>query len=228
MAKMAAVTRLKKDYQKLVKDPVPYAVAAPLPSNILEWHYVVEGAPDTPYNGGYYHGKLIFPADFPFRPPSIYMITPSGRFQVDTRLCLSISDFHPDTWNPSWTVSTILMGLVSFMNETSPTLGSLTTSEAEKRSLARRSIEFNLKDKTFCDLFPEIASVLRDKAERQRVAALVMNNSSETKNTLNSSSQKIENSRDSFSLTANILMIAGVVILALAVRYVIINAASGV
>lgn len=44
------------------------------------------------------------------------MITPSGRFQVDTRLCLSISDFHPDTWNPSWTVSTILMGLVSFMN----------------------------------------------------------------------------------------------------------------
>lgn len=48
---MAAVTRLKKDYQKLVKDPVPYAVAAPLPSNILEWHYVVEGAPDTPYNG---------------------------------------------------------------------------------------------------------------------------------------------------------------------------------
>ena len=65
--------------------------------------------------GGYYHGKLVFPADFPFRPPSIYMITPSGRFQTNTRLCLSISDFHPDTWNPSWTVSTILMGLISFM-----------------------------------------------------------------------------------------------------------------
>lgn len=44
------------------------------------------------------------------------MITPSGRFQINTRLCLSISDFHPDTWNPSWTVSTIIMGLISFMN----------------------------------------------------------------------------------------------------------------
>ena len=31
------------------------------------------------------------------------------------RLCLSISDFHPDTWNPAWSVSTILTGLLSFM-----------------------------------------------------------------------------------------------------------------
>jgi len=35
--------------------------------------------------GGYYHGKLIFPREFPFKPPSIYMLTPSGRFNVNTR-----------------------------------------------------------------------------------------------------------------------------------------------
>ena len=38
-----------------------------------------------------------------------------GRFQPDTRLCLSMSDFHPSTWNPSWSVATILTGLLSFM-----------------------------------------------------------------------------------------------------------------
>ena len=43
------------------------------------------------------------------------MITPNGRFQINTRLCLSISDFHPDTWNPAWSVATILTGLLSFM-----------------------------------------------------------------------------------------------------------------
>lgn len=37
------------------------------------------------------------------------------RFKTNTRLCLSISDFHPDTWNPAWSVSTILTGLLSFM-----------------------------------------------------------------------------------------------------------------
>ena len=54
--------------------------------------------------------RLIFPAEFPFKPPSIYMTTPSGRFKTNTRLCLSISDYHPDTWNPAWSVSTILTG----------------------------------------------------------------------------------------------------------------------
>lgn len=65
--------------------------------------------------GGFYHGKLIFPKDYPFRPPRIIMITPNGRFQTNTRLCLSISDFHPDTWNPAWSAATILTGLLSFM-----------------------------------------------------------------------------------------------------------------
>lgn len=37
------------------------------------------------------------------------------RFKTHMRLCLSMSDFHPDTWNPAWSVSTILTGLLSFM-----------------------------------------------------------------------------------------------------------------
>jgi len=43
---------------------------------------------DTLYirnTGGYYHGKLVFPKEFPFKPPSIYMITPNGRFKVDSK-----------------------------------------------------------------------------------------------------------------------------------------------
>lgn len=214
-ATVTAITRLKKDYVKLVKDPVPYAIAVPLDSNILEWHYVVYGAPDTPYEGGYYHGKLIFPHDFPFRPPSIYMITPSGRFQVNTRLCLSISDFHPDTWNPSWTVSTILMGLISFMNEISPTLGSLTTTEEEKRSLARRSRDYNLKNPQFCQVFPELVKTIRLELEEELAA----------QNELQDMTPENGQTRESSSsLTANLIMVTGVVVLFFAVRYVIQNA----
>ncbi|PAA49681.1 hypothetical protein BOX15_Mlig029826g3 [Macrostomum lignano] len=81
------------------------------------------------------------------------MITPSGRFKVNSRLCLSISDFHPDTWNPAWCVSTILTGLLSFMLENTPTFGSLQTSDADKRRLAAQSTEFNLRDDRFRELF---------------------------------------------------------------------------
>ena len=91
------------------------------------------GPESSPYEGGLYHGKLVFPAEFPFKPPSIYMITPSGRFRPNTRLCLSISDYHPDTWNPAWSVATILTGLLSFMLERAPTMGSVETTENEKR-----------------------------------------------------------------------------------------------
>ncbi|XP_062449222.1 ubiquitin-conjugating enzyme E2 J2 isoform X1 [Rhea pennata] len=158
-APTTATQRLKQDYLRIKKDPVPYICAEPLPSNILEWRYVVRGPEMTPYEGGYYHGKLIFPREFPFKPPSIYMITPNGRFKCNTRLCLSITDFHPDTWNPAWSVSTILTGLLSFMVEKGPTLGSIETSEFTKRQLAAQSLAFNLKDKVFCELFPEVVEV---------------------------------------------------------------------
>jgi ubiquitin-protein ligase len=35
--------------------------------------------------GGIYQGKLVFPKEFPFKPPSIYMITPNGRFKVNQK-----------------------------------------------------------------------------------------------------------------------------------------------
>ena len=89
--------------------------------------------------------------------------TPPSSSQTNTRLCLSISDFHPDTWNPAWTVGSILTGLVSFMVETTPTLGSLETTTQAKRALALNSLEFNLRDETFCSLFPETATYIREQ-----------------------------------------------------------------
>lgn len=36
-APTTATQRLKQDYLRIKKDPVPYICAEPLPSNILEW-----------------------------------------------------------------------------------------------------------------------------------------------------------------------------------------------
>jgi len=214
-----AVQRLKKDYQKLIKDPVPFAVAAPLQHDILEWHYVIFGAPDTPYEGGYYHGKLVFPADFPFRPPSIYMLTPSGRFQTNTRLCLSISDFHPDTWNPSWTVSSIITGLISFMNSTDNTLGSINSSTADKKRFAQISREYNLRDPVFCSVFDELATTLQQEiAEERRIQGIAAGNSTTT----NQAEEPKSKTRE--GALANCFMIISVVALVLVVRYVINSA----
>lgn len=222
----SATARLKQDYMRLKNDPVPYVLAEPVPSNILEWHYVVKGPENTPYEGGFYHGKLIFPGEFPFQPPSIYMTTPNGRFKVNTKLCLSISDFHPDTWNPAWSVSTILTGLLSFMIENSPTLGSITTTDYEKKHLAAQSLEYNLKDKLFCELFPETVSDIKKELERRKELekqARHQLTSSEVSSLIRDQFQ-IDQSPLHSAIT-NLVVVIGFAAFAYAVKYVLRNIA---
>ncbi|THU76639.1 UBC-like protein [Dendrothele bispora CBS 962.96] len=113
------------------------------------------GPPDSPFAGGEYHGVLMFPSEYPFKPPGIKMLTPSGRFSPDKKICLSMSDFHPGTWNPAWSVATILTGLLSFMVSDEITTGSVTSSDSHKRAFAARSHEWNLKQACFREAFPD-------------------------------------------------------------------------
>eukprot|EP00884_Botryococcus_braunii_P008874 jgi/Botrbrau1/17989/Bobra.0460s0005.1 len=163
----ACIQRLQKEYKALLKDPIPNIRAHPCPSNLLEWHYVLEGAEGTEYEGGVYHGKIIFPAQYPFQPPSLQMLTPSGRFATKTKLCLSMTDFHPESWNPLWSVGTILSGLLSFMYDNAHTTGSISSTKEDKIRLAAASLDFNVKNPTFCRLFPEYV----EEKERKAAAA---------------------------------------------------------
>ncbi|BFG24066.1 ubiquitin-conjugating enzyme E2 34 [Prunus yedoensis var. nudiflora] len=155
MAEKACVKRLQKEYRALCKEPVSHIVARPSPNDILEWHYVLEGSEGTPFAGGYYYGKIKFPPEYPYKPPGISMTTPNGRFMTQKKICLSMSDFHPESWNPMWSVSSILTGLLSFMMDNSPTTGSVNTTTAEKQRLAKASLVFNSKNPTFRKMFPE-------------------------------------------------------------------------
>jgi len=137
------------------REPPPFVWAAPDEKNILNWNYLIRGPPDSPYAGGEYHGVLMFPPEYPFKPPGIKMYTPSGRFQPDRKICFSMSDFHPGSWNPAWSVATILTGLLSFMLSDEMTTGSVNTSEAHKRAFAARSHSWNLTQSRFRDAFPE-------------------------------------------------------------------------
>lgn len=157
MASIQAQKRLTREYKAIVKNPPQYIIAKPNEKNLLEWHYVITGPPDTVYSGGQYHGTLVFQADYPFKPPAIRMTTPSGRFRTNSRLCLSMSDYHPDTWNPAWSVSTILTGLLSFMTGTEETTGSIATTDGVKIKMAAESRAWNnSKDLKFIELFPEL------------------------------------------------------------------------
>ncbi|CAD7702444.1 unnamed protein product [Ostreobium quekettii] len=121
-------------------DNSPDFVAQALEDDIFEWHFVIRGPPDTAFEGGMYHGRILLPPDYPFKPPSFIMLSKNGRFETGIKICLSISSHHPEHWQPSWGVRTALTALVAFM----PTpgkgaLGSLDFPAADRKDLARLS-----------------------------------------------------------------------------------------
>jgi ubiquitin-conjugating enzyme E2 J2 len=158
--------------------PVEGILARPLDDDILTWHYLIRGPPETPYAGGVYHGRIIFPPQYPFAPPSIYMDTPSGRFQTNTRICLSMSDFHPETWNPMWRIETLLVGLVSFMTTDDASVGTIKTSNGEKIVYASRSIEANKNNEVVMELFPNFMKDLRLESESSSSSSSLLDSSS--------------------------------------------------
>ncbi|CAE8594404.1 unnamed protein product, partial [Polarella glacialis] len=164
MASKQATSRLRKEMKVISEDPPPHIHVSVDEGNILNWSYILEGPLDTPYEGGWYWGRLKFPKDYPFRPPSILMVTPSGRFESNVRLCLSMSDYHPETWQPAWSVATVLKGLLSFMCEDIPTAGAVDPlPPKEKRiDIASKSIAWNQEQADFRKAFPEFDQILAE------------------------------------------------------------------
>ena len=60
-------------------------------------------------SGGVYHGRIKLPPQYPLKPPSIEIFTPNGRFETHKRICLSLSDYHPETWNPNWSSTAVVV-----------------------------------------------------------------------------------------------------------------------
>ena len=60
-------------------------------------------------------GRINFPDTYPWKPPAIRAVTETGRFVTKASICLSISEHHPESWDPIWTVRAIIVGFISFM-----------------------------------------------------------------------------------------------------------------
>ncbi|XP_044532353.1 ubiquitin-conjugating enzyme E2 J1 isoform X1 [Gracilinanus agilis] len=140
--KSPAVKRLMKEAAEL-KDPTDHYHAQPLEDNLFEWHFTVRGPPDSDFDGGVYHGRIVLPPEYPMKPPSIILLTANGRFEVGKKICLSISGHHPETWQPSWSIRTALLAIIGFMpTKGEGAIGSLDYSPEERRALAKKSQDF--------------------------------------------------------------------------------------
>ncbi|KAL8989153.1 MAG: hypothetical protein Q9177_001899 [Variospora cf. flavescens] len=138
--KSPTMRRILKEATELRNNPDATIHAAPLESNLFEWHFTVQGPPSTPYASGMYHGRIILPPTYPLRPPSFRFLTPSGRFEVNREICLSISGHHEETWQPAWGIRTALWALRAFMEGGAKgQVGGMDMGEQERKRLAAES-----------------------------------------------------------------------------------------
>ena len=126
---------------------------------MFEWHFTIRGPADSPFERGVYHGRILLPAEYPFKPPNIVFLTENGRFEVGTKICLSISAYHEESWQPAWGVRTMLEAIISFLpSEAAGAIGALEWSAEERRKLALASHQYS------CAICGKAADLLEEPA----------------------------------------------------------------
>ena len=155
-----AVRRIMADVKELAQHPSSRYSAEPLEDNFFEWHFTIRGPAGSDFEGGIYHGRILLPPEYPLKPPNIVFLTRNGRFEVGTKICLSISAHHEESWQPAWGVRTMLEAIISFMpSEGAGAIGALEWTREERQKCARESLGFH------CPICGAIAARLRDPSE---------------------------------------------------------------
>jgi len=136
-----AVKRLLKEFNEV--NCSPDLMANLVDDNIFDWHFTFQGPEETPFEGGIYHGRIIFPSEYPMAPPDFIFFTANGKFEVNTKICLSNTGYHPESWQPSWNCRTSLIGIKAlFPLKSSGSVGSMNTNDECKSYLRDQSNNF--------------------------------------------------------------------------------------
>merc|ERR1712232_1499459 len=158
MSKSPSLRRIKADLRELARDPSDQYYACPLEDDMFEWHFTIRGAAGTDFEGGTYHGRILLPPEYPFKPPHIIFLTPSGRFETNKKICLSFSAFHPELWQPAWGIRLIMEALIAFLpTPADGAIGALDWTSNERKRLAKESVKFSCpRCGKIADLLPEL------------------------------------------------------------------------
>jgi ubiquitin-conjugating enzyme E2 D/E len=117
---MSITKRIQKELMIIQNDAIPGISASPIDeTNIFEWDAIICGPEDTPYYGGVFKLKLVFPMEYPFRPPNIIFKTPIYHPNISPsgNICL---DILKKEWSPALNISKVLLSISSLLGDPNP------------------------------------------------------------------------------------------------------------
>ena len=116
---MASAKRMKKELENLKKDPPLNCSAGPEDDDIFKWTATLMGPSASPYQGGVFYLNIVFPQNYPFKPPKITFATKVYHPNINSSggICL---DVLKDQWSPALTIDKILLSICSLLEDPNP------------------------------------------------------------------------------------------------------------
>jgi ubiquitin-conjugating enzyme E2 J2 len=162
---------LTSQYNRYIRQPEDNIIVVMDDANIKRWYALILGNHEP-----YHRAEILFmfkvPDEYPHKPPSVECLTPNGIFELGGPLCVSISEFHRESWVKSLGITGYAKQLWNALLCFSPddTINSIRvtwTSPETRQSLANQSRAYNEKcNKEVYDLVnvyvethPEFAAV---------------------------------------------------------------------
>uniref|UniRef100_A0A2P2I1I8 Ubiquitin-conjugating enzyme E2-18 kDa n=1 Tax=Hirondellea gigas TaxID=1518452 RepID=A0A2P2I1I8_9CRUS len=117
---MAATRRLQKELADIRRTGIKSFKDIQVDeNNILQWQGLI--VPESvPYNKGAFRIEVVFPAEYPFKPPKLTFKTKIYHPNIDEKgqVCLPI--ISAENWKPATKTDQVIDSLVQLVNEPEP------------------------------------------------------------------------------------------------------------
>ena len=114
-----SLKRIKKEHEELQRDPPANCSAGPVSDDLYKWKAQIVGPSDSPYQNGLFALNIVFPFDYPFKPPKVTFVTKIYHPNINSNgaICL---DILKDQWSPALTIGKVLLSISSLLDDPNP------------------------------------------------------------------------------------------------------------
>ena len=111
--------RIMKEWKDMQESPPPNISASPIDENDMHhWEAIIMGPSNSIYAGGTFKLSIVFPYDYPFKPPKVECLTKIYHCNIVNKyLCI---DILKNQWSPALTIEKVLISIVSLLLDPNP------------------------------------------------------------------------------------------------------------
>ncbi|KAI9522698.1 Ubiquitin-conjugating enzyme subunit [Dissostichus eleginoides] len=166
---------LMLEMKSLQEEPVEgFKITLVDEADMYNWEVAIFGPPNTHYEGGYFKARIKFPIDYPYSPPAFRFLTKMWHPNIYENGDVCISILHPpvddpqsgelpsERWNPTQNVRTILLSVISLLNEPN----TFSPANVDASVMYRKWRDSKGKDREYQEIIRK--QVLTTKAEAER------------------------------------------------------------